>query len=195
MFELRDRGYGTVFQQLVACIISIRTRDEVSLPVSIRLFERAPTAAAIAALPTGDIAELIRESTFAPAKAAQIQAIAERTTREFSGELPPDAEVLTSFKGVGPKCAHLALGVATGQAKIAVDIHVHRVANRWGVVQTRAPEQTLQALEQVLPQQYWVEINRLLVPFGKHVCTGVRPKCSTCPVLEYCRQVGVTSHR
>jgi len=76
-----------------------------------------------------------------------------------------------------------------------VDIHVHRVTNRWGIVTAPTPECTMLALEDVLPERYWIEINRLLVPFGKHVCTGVRPKCSTCPVLEMCRQVGVTTHR
>ena len=76
-----------------------------------------------------------------------------------------------------------------------MDVHVHRVTNRWGIVRERTPERTGLALEKVLPRRYWVEINRLLVPFGKHVCTGRLPKCSTCPVLEYCRQVGVTQHR
>jgi endonuclease-3 len=78
---------------------------------------------------------------------------------------------------------------------IGVDIHVHRVSNRWGYVQTTTPEKTMEALQEKLPTQYWVEINALLVPFGKHVCTGTRPKCSTCPLLEMCQQVGVTSHR
>lgn len=200
MFELRDGGsghpgYDTLFQQLVACIISIRTRDETSLPVSRRLFARASTPAAVASLSVGEIAELIAGSTFAEAKAAQIRAIAERTVAEFGGELPADAAVLTSLKGVGPKCANLALGVATGRGGIAVDIHVHRVTNRWGYVSATSPEGTMTLLEQRLPQRYWVEINRLLVPFGKHVCRGALPKCSTCPVLEYCRQVGVTEHR
>jgi endonuclease III len=103
--------------------------------------------------------------------------------------------VLTSFRGVGPKCAHLALGVACGQPHISVDVHVWRVVNRWGYVQAPTPEATMVALQAVLPRRYWIEINRLLVPFGKHICTGVRPRCSTCPVLEYCRQVGVTEHR
>jgi endonuclease-3 len=76
-----------------------------------------------------------------------------------------------------------------------VDIHVHRVTNRWGLVQAPTPEKTMLALEQRLPRPYWVEINRLLVPFGKHVCSGALPKCSTCPLLEMCRQVGVTEHR
>jgi endonuclease-3 len=102
---------------------------------------------------------------------------------------------MQSFAGIGPKCANLALGVACGAPVISVDIHVHRVTNRWGYVATKTPEQSMAALESELPERYRVEINKLLVPFGKHVCTGVRPKCSTCPVLEMCRQVGVTSHR
>lgn len=191
MFELRDRGYGSVFQQLVACIISIRTRDEVSLPVSLALLERAPGPADIVALGEAEVARLVAPSSFAPAKAGQIVEIARRTVAEFGGELPADAEVLTSFRGVGPKCANLAIGVATGRAGIAVDVHVHRVTNRWGIVAAATPERTMVALERVLPERYWVEINRLLVPFGKHVCTAARPRCSTCPVLEYCRQVGV----
>jgi endonuclease-3 len=87
------------------------------------------------------------------------------------------------------------LGIACGATTISVDIHVHRVTNRWGYVQATTPDGTREALEKVLPRKYWVEINRLLVPFGKHVCTGRLPKCSTCPVLEFCRQVGVAEHR
>jgi endonuclease-3 len=141
------------------------------------------------------IDRLIAASTFHRAKADTVRSIATRAVEEFNGKLPCDFDTLTSFKGVGPKCASLALGIACGQSHIGVDVHVHRVTNRWGVVATRSPEQTMAALEKILPKRYWIEINRLLVPFGKHVCTGQRPKCSTCPVLEYCKQVGVTSHR
>ncbi len=195
MFDLAERGYRTPFQQLVACIISIRTRDEESLPISMRLFDTAPTAAAIAALTPEEIAALIRPSSFSERKAHQIQAIARRAIAEFGGDLPCDDAVLRSFAGVGPKCANLALGIACGEPRISVDIHVHRVVNRWGYVRTTTPEQTMLALEATLPEPYWVTINSLLVPFGKHICTGVRPKCATCPVLEMCQQVGVTSHR
>ena len=195
MFELAERGYASLFQQLVACVISIRTRDEESLPISIRLFETAPTAEAIAALTPDQIDALIRPSTFHERKAYQIHAIATRAVDEFGGDLPCDDEVLQSFAGVGPKCAHLALGIACDVAVISVDIHVHRVVNRWGYVQTATPEQTMLALAAKLPERYRVPINSLLVPFGKHICTGIRPKCSTCPVLEMCQQVGVTSHR
>jgi len=195
MFELAGHGHRSVFAQLVGCIISIRTRDEVSLPVALRLLEKAATPATMARLSVREIDRLIHGSSFHEAKSKQIREIARRTVADFDGKLPCDFEVLTSFKGVGPKCANLALGVACGASRISVDVHVHRVCNRWGVIRTKSPEQTMRALEQTLPKKYWIEINRLLVPFGKHVCTGRLPKCSTCPVLRYCRQVGVTSHR
>jgi endonuclease-3 len=115
--------------------------------------------------------------------------------QDHGGVLTCDRDVLLSFHGVGPKCANLALGVACGLPLIGVDIHVHRVTNRWGYVETTTPEKTMVALQEKLPRSYWIEINALLVPFGKHVCTGTRPKCSTCPLLEMCRQVGVTLHR
>ena len=195
MFELAAHGHKSVFAQLVGCVISIRTRDEVSLPVSLKLLERAPTPAAMSKLSVAQIDALIHAASFHANKAAQIREIARRAVDEFGGRLPCDAEVLVSFNGVGPKCANLAIGVACGAAAIGVDIHVHRVTNRWGVVRASTPERTMAALERVLPKRYWVEINQLLVPFGKHVCTGRLPKCSTCPVLEYCKQVGVTEHR
>jgi endonuclease-3 len=195
MFALREHGYATLFHQLVACIISIRTTDEVSLPTALALLERAPTPERMASLDVAGIDAAIRASSFHKPKAAQIHAIARRVVEEFGGELPADEDVLRSFAGVGPKCANLALGVAAGVPRISVDVHVWRVVNRWGYVQARTPEKTEQALAKVLPKRYWIEINRRLVPFGKHVCTGVRPKCSICPVLEYCRQVGVTEHR
>ena len=195
MFELRDEGYATPFEQLVACIISIRTRDEAMIVMARRLFERARTPAEIVALGVAGVDELIRASSFHAAKARQIVEIARRVVQEHGGELPCDREVMLSMAGVGPKCANLALGVACGQAHIGVDVHVHRVTNRWGYVHAPTPEKTMEQLEAKLPRRYWIEINRLLVPFGKHVCTGHLPRCSTCPLLDMCRQVGVTEHR
>lgn len=195
LFELADDGYRTPFEQLVACIISIQTRDETTLPVARRLFARARTPEEVGRLTPTELDELIGDCTFHEAKAPQIQAIARRVVAEYDGHLPCDRDMLLSFVGVGPKCANLVLGIACGQPHVAVDVHVHHVTNRWGYVATTTPERTMAALEARLPRQYWVEINRLLVPFGKHICTGARPCCSTCPVLDLCRQVGVTSHR
>lgn len=195
LFELAEEGYASLFEQLVACIISIRTRDEVTLPTARALFGRARTPAEMAALEPRTIDRLIDASSYHDRKAAQVHDIAQRALQEYGGALPCDANVLTAFHGVGPKCAHLALGIACGQAHIAVDVHVHRVTNRWGYVRASTPEATMRALREVLPREYWLDINRLLVPFGKHICTGRRPRCSACPVLEMCRQVGVADPR
>jgi endonuclease-3 len=195
MFDLFERGYNTLFEQLISCIISIRTLDETTIPVSLRLFERARTPEQLLALDIPTLTQILYGSTYPDQKAYTMRGIAERIMTEFGGELPANFETLTSLKGVGPKCANLALGVATGQAAISVDIHVHRVVNRWGYVQTKQPEQTLKVLEKQVPREQWVNINRLLMPFGKHICTGSLPHCSTCPVLDFCEQVGVERHR
>lgn len=195
LFELAEDGFNSTFEQLVACIISIRTYDEVTLSIVRKLFERARSPAEISQLTHEDLDALIHLCTFHERKASQILAIARRVLDEYDGNLPCDREILMSFAGVGPKCANLVLGIACGEPFISVDIHVHRVTNRWGYVRAPSPEKTLVALEAKLPRRYWIEINRLLVPFGKHICTGNRPHCSTCPVLEMCQQVGVKTHR
>ena len=195
MFELHERGYASLFEQLVSCIISIRTLDEVTIPVSIRLFARARTPQQLLRLSPEQLGKLLRGTTFPGQKAYTLLGIARAAMDQYQGELPPQFDQLTALKGVGPKCANLALGVAAGQAAIGVDIHVHRVANRWGFVHTANPEQTCTALEERVPRERWTDINRLLMPFGKHICTGKQPHCTTCPVLDHCRQVGVTTHR
>jgi endonuclease-3 len=194
MFELAGDGFDTPFDQFVACIISIRTRDEVTVPTARRLFELARTPAEMSQLSFEALDAAIRTCSFHKAKAAQIHGLAVRVEQEHGGALPCDFEVLTSFAGVGPKCANLALGIACDQGGISVDIHVHRVSNRWGYVHRKTPKQTMTALERKLPRAYWLEINRLLVPFGKHICAASLPLCSTCPVLDMCRQVGVEKH-
>jgi endonuclease-3 len=195
LFQLKEDGFGSVFEQLVACLLSIRTYDEVAYPATKRLLGVARTPAEVVALGVEEIDRLIAPCTFHEAKAPQIAAIARRAVDEFGGQLPCSEEVLLSLKGVGPKCAHLTLGIACDEPFIGVDVHVHRVSNRWGYVEAKTPEKTMAALEAKLPRDKWVDINRLLVPFGKHICTGELPRCSTCPVLEMCAQVGVTRHR
>lgn len=194
MFELAADGYDSLFEQLVACIISIRTRDEVTTQVARRLFGRARTPQDMAALTPAAIAGLIKPATFYEPKGRQIHAIARRVLDEFGGFLPCDLDALLSFGGVGPKCAGLALGVGCHEPYISVDVHVHRVVNRWGYVATRTPEQTMVELEKKAPRERWIDLNRLLMPFGKHICTGQLPNCSTCPVLDMCQQIGVTDH-
>jgi endonuclease-3 len=195
LFELAEEGFGSPFELLVACIISIRTFDEVMLPCARRLLKLARTPLEMSALTPEQIDAEIKDSTFHDRKAQQIAAIAQRIVTKYDGTLPCKKDVLLSFRGVGPKCANLVLGKAGDQPSIGVDIHVHRITNRWGYVNEKSPEKTMQALEDKLPQKYWVEINRLLVPFGKHVCTGNLPRCSTCPIRSECQQRGVTGSR
>ncbi|HNU72544.1 MAG TPA: endonuclease III [Thermodesulfobacteriota bacterium] len=195
LFQLAKEGYATLFEQLIACIISIRTLDTITLVAARRLFDRGRTAEAIAALDRAEIEALLRPSTFYQAKAESILDVARQTVSTYGGSLPCETGILMSFKGVEPKCANLALGIACGKAAIALDTHVHRITNRWGYIHTMNTAQSLAALEHKLPPQYWIELNRLLVPFGKHICTARRPKCSSCPVLSMCRQCGITDHR
>jgi endonuclease III len=195
MFELYERGYTTVFEQLISCIISIRTLDETTIPLSEKLFKTARTPKELLKLSPKKLEEILHGATFPGQKAYTMIGIAKAAIELYGGELPADFEKLTGLKGVGPKCANLALGVAHKQAAISVDVHVHRVTNRWGFIQTTLPEQTMLELEKKVAKQKWIDINRLLMPFGKHICTSRLPHCSTCPVLEYCKQVGVTSHR
>jgi endonuclease-3 len=195
LFALADDGFDSPFEILIACLISTRTRDEVTTACARRLLTQARTPAAMSRMTPAAIDDLIRDCTFHEVKSRQMVEIAFRLVHDYGGVLPCDADVIQSFRGIGPKCANLVLGIACQQPRISVDIHVHRVTNRWGYVQAPTPEATMRALEAVLPQPYWIEINRLLVPFGKHICTGSRPRCSTCPLRHMCQQRGVNAHR
>jgi endonuclease-3 len=195
LFQLYDDGHTSAFEVLVACLISVRTRDETSLAMARRLFSVARTPARLAEMDINDIDALIDKCAFHLIKSEQINTMARLIVEENDGELPCSFELMTSYPGIGPKCANLALGIACGEPRIGVDIHVHRIANRWGYISGRTPEASMAELQRVLPENYHVEINALLVPFGKNICTPVGPKCSTCPLLDMCQQCGVTSHR
>lgn len=195
MFELRDRGYATPFEQLVGSLISARTRDETTVVVCERLFRVARTPEQFAALEEKRLAALLHGATFPEPKARDLKAIAQRLMEKYGGGVPASAAQLMEFRGVGPKVAALTLAVGFGQPAIAVDIHVHRVTNRWGYVRTATPEQTMAALLEKLPKRYWIEINERLVPFGKAICMAVHPHCPNCPLLAMCRQVSVVNPR
>jgi endonuclease III len=195
LFQLYEEGHTSAFEVLVACLISVRTRDETSLAMARQLFSKARTPNEVAALDINDIDSLIVKCAFHLVKSEQIHTMARLVLDEHHGELPCSFEVMTSYPGIGPKCANLALGIACGQPRIGVDVHVRRITNRWGYVEAPTPEGTMVALEAKLPRRYWLDINALLVPFGKNICTPVGPKCSICPLLDICEQDGVLSAR
>lgn len=191
MFQLYDEGYRSMFEQLLSCIISIRTLDEVSIPVSQKLFAHARTPEQLLKLSPQDLENILHGSSYNGQKAYTMLGIAQTAVEQYNSKLPADYDALIALKGVGPKCANLALGIAAQKPAISVDSHVHRVVNRWGLIKTTKPEKTVLALEKLVPQHRWIDINRLLMPFGKFHCTHHQPECTTCPVLNYCRQVGV----
>jgi len=170
LFALADEGYLSPFEQLVACIISVRTRDEVALPAARDFLRRAHTPEQVSRLLAQEIDKLLHPVSFHGPKSLTILEAAHRARDRYDGQVPCDYDELIQFKGVGPKCANAVLSIACGKPAIVVDVHVHRVVNAWGYVHTATPEQTLRALEAKLPQRYWAELNRLLIPFDKYVC-------------------------
>ncbi len=183
------------FRVLVATLISLRTKDEVTAEASRRLFALANTPEALAALDEADIARAIRPANFYPTKARRIREIASRIARDHGGRVPADLDVLLTFPGVGRKTANLVLAEGHDLPGVCVDTHVHRILNRLGLVRTRTPIETEFALREVLPREYWKPINTSLVSFGQRVCRPQSPHCSRCPLSESCRRVGVGRHR
>lgn len=183
------------FKVLVSCIISLRTKDEVTTQASARLFDHAATPEAMQELTAGEIAGLIYPAGFYRTKAEQILEIARRLVAECGGKVPDRLDELLAFRGVGRKTANLVVTLGFGRPGICVDTHVHRICNRWGYVATRTPDATEMALRAQLPQEYWIEINDLLVAFGQNLCLPVSPCCSVCPLYEFCGRVGVVKSR
>ena len=183
------------FKVLVSCIISLRTKDEVTAAASARLFARAGSAERMLELAEDEIAALIYPAGFYRNKAGQILEIARRLVAEFGGNVPDELEDLLRFRGVGRKTANLVLTLGFGKPGICVDTHVHRICNRLGYVVTRSPEETEMVLRAQLPGEYWIAINDLLVAFGQNHCHPVSPRCTTCRIAKFCSRVGVITSR
>lgn len=183
------------FKILVSCIISLRTKDEVTAAASMRLFARADNAQSIQELPVDEIARLIYPAGFYRNKASQIHEIARRLLLENGGNVPDNLDELLTFKGVGRKTANLVVTLGFGKPGICVDTHVHRICNRLGYVSTRSPEETENALRARLPSEYWIAINDLLVAFGQNHCNPVSPRCTSCRIAQFCSRVGVKKFR
>jgi endonuclease-3 len=183
------------FRVLIGCILSLRTKDEVSYPGTARLFARVRSPRGMSRLPESAIAELIYPVGFYRRKAAQIRRLSRLLLRDFGGRVPGRIETLLSLPGVGRKTANLVVTVGFGRPGICVDTHVHRIANRLGWVATRHPHDTERELRRVLPRRYWIPINEILVRHGQAVCKPVSPLCSVCAVREDCPRIDVLRSR
>jgi endonuclease III len=186
---------GDPFKVLVSCILSLRTKDTTTGPASSRLFALADSAEKMLLLDQEQIEKSIYPVGFYRTKAAQIREICRVLMDKYSGSVPDSLEELLKFKGVGRKTANLVVVLGFNKPGICVDTHVHRICNRWGYVQTRTPEETESRLREILPPQYWLRINDLLVTYGQNLCTPVSPFCSKCTLSAFCRRNNVIKNR
>lgn len=183
------------FLTLIGCILSLRTKDEMTAIAAPRLFEHASTPAAMLELSPATIEGLIYPVGFYRTKARVIRDICRDLIARFGGRVPDEIDELLTLKGVGRKTANLVVTEAFRKLGICVDTHVHRISNRWSLVKTKTPDHTEAALRKVLPRRYWIEYNSLLVAFGQTLCQPVSPWCSRCPVAHLCPRIGVTRSR
>jgi len=183
------------YQVLIACLLSLRTKDETTGPAARRLFALAETPEKMLTLTPAQIERAIYPVGFYKTKAQTVLEISRILVEQHGGRVPDEIEALLTFKGVGRKTANLVVTQGFQKPGICVDTHVHRISNRWGYVQTKTPEETEMALRAKLPQPYWIEINDLLVAMGQTICHPTSPKCSLCPIERYCAKIGVVRQR
>jgi endonuclease-3 len=183
------------FLTLIGCILSLRTKDQATALAAPRLFARATTPSKMLELSPSEIESLIYPVGFYRTKARVIVQMCRDLIDRFDGQVPQRIDELLTLNGVGRKTANLVVTEAFGKAGICVDTHVHRISNRWGLVQTITPEKSEAALREVLPRRYWIEYNSLLVAFGQTICQPVSPWCSRCPICDFCPRIGVVRSR
>jgi endonuclease III len=183
------------FMVLVSCLLSLRTRDEITDAASKRLFSLARSPKKLLDLDPKKVEELIYPVSFYRNKTITLYEVCRTIINDYEGKVPESLDKLLGLKGVGRKTANLTLVLGYNKLGICVDIHVHRIMNRWGYIQTKSPYDTEIALRYKLPKRYWMEINNLLVSFGQNICKAQSPYCSKCNISKYCEQNGVKRYR
>ncbi|MBS3144039.1 endonuclease III [Candidatus Woesearchaeota archaeon] len=188
--------YKTPFHVLISCILSLRTKDEVTGPASQRLFALADTPKGLLGLDLKVIEQAIYPAGFYKTKARTIHKICKILLEQYNGQVPTTHEQLLQLPGVGPKTAAITMVYGHNQHDhIPTDTHVHRISNRLGWVKTKLPEDTEIALKLVVPKHYWKDLNDMFVQFGQNICKPISPWCSKCPVAHYCPKIGVKKSR
>jgi endonuclease-3 len=193
------------FRILIATILSLRTKDEMTRKASQHLFNRADTPEKILEIPHDELEQIIYPVGFYRRKAETIRVICKRLIKEFQGRVPDSLEELLSFKGVGRKTANLVITMGYGKPGICVDTHVARITQRIGIVQIKGEkddklvfhnaDQVEMILRKILPKKWWIPINDILVTWGQNICTPISPKCSLCVINDVCSKIGVEKHR
>ncbi|MBK8189794.1 MAG: endonuclease III [Vampirovibrionales bacterium] len=179
------------FRVLVACLLSLRSKDELTMTVCEQLFPRAQTPQAFAALDAETLAQWIYPIGFYRNKARTIIHVSQELIARFGGAVPDDLDALLTLKGVGRKTANLVVSLGFDKPAICVDTHVHRIMNRLGYIDARTPEATEMALRAQLPPRWWRTVNRVLVCHGKDCCKPIGAQCDRCPVAAHCAKIAV----
>lgn len=183
------------YQMLIATILSLRTKDEATRKASFQLFEQADNPKDMVSLGEDKVAELIYPVGFYRNKAKTVINVSRTLIDTYGGSVPDEIDELLKLKGVGRKTANLVVTLGFNKPGICVDIHVHRISNRLGYVNTKTPDETEFALRDKLPKKYWIRYNDLLVTYGQNLCRPVSPFCSRCTIEKYCSRIGVDQSR
>lgn len=183
------------FKVLISTILSLRTLDTTTAKVSKRLFEIADNPHDMLKLDVREVEKTIYPIGFYKTKARTILYICRELVEKYDSQVPDDLDELLRLKGIGRKTANLVVTLGYEKLGICVDTHVHRISNRLGYIKTKTPYETEMALKEKLPKKYWIKYNDILVSFGQHLCRPISPRCSVCPVKEYCDKVGVEKSR
>jgi len=184
------------FTTLISCILSLRTKDEITEQASIRLLKKYNTPEKITKLPEKQLQTLIYPVGFYKTKARRIRELSRKLINNYNGQVPNDFEELIKFKGVGRKTANIVMLYGfKKQGFLPIDTHCHRIPNRLGWINTKTPEQTEKELKKILPEKYWDDFNRLFVKFGQTICLPISPFCSRCPIKKHCNRISVIKKR
>ena len=184
---LQTQEQGDPFKILIGTILSARTRDENTTRTIKRLFSRFKTPEDLASADIDEIKKIIYSIGFYNVKAKRIKQVAQTIVEKFSSHVPSDINKLLELPGVGRKTANCVLVYAFKKPAIPVDVHVHRISNRLGIVSTKTPEQTeLELSKLVDDQKLWIKINDTFVMYGQNICLPVRPNCAVCNLKKFC---------
>lgn len=195
LIDQMSDAHQTPYKILIATLLSLRTKDATTAQVTPKLFALAQTPTEMVQLTPQQIEEAIYPVGFYRNKAKTLLAVSEILLQKYGGDVPQTLEALLALPGVGHKTANLVLTAGFGLPGICVDIHVHRISNRWGYVETSSPDKTELALREKLPPEYWLEYNQLLVTLGQTLCHPTSPWCSKCPLAKVCPKIGVNRKR
>ncbi len=185
--ELHNAESAGPFSILIGTILSARTRDENTAKVVKKLFLKYKSARALSKAKVKDVEKVIRSIGFYHVKAKRIIDVAKIINSKYKGKVPSSLDELVELPGVGRKTANCVLVYAYEKPAIPVDVHVHRISNRLGLVDTKTPEDTEQELMKIVPKKFWLEINDTFVMYGQNICKPITPQCGVCKIKNQCK--------